>query len=532
MNQVRWQDFDKLHVIRRFRQLIASWWNIQLNFTDEKGFVRGVPKGRFFNPQNQVCQLITGQDKGFRNCIGTVRKTAVDARGVETPKLSRCHAGFSTLSFPIRVEGKFLGCVFGDGFIVSETETEQKLLIRNYLRSQFASDEDSQKFTDQLPVLSEKDIRHLGELIRMVVDEILIAQSILSQAEQEVDQLRSELGNRYSFARMIGKSSPMQSLYQLLERIADSNALVLIQGENGTGKELIAKALHYNSSRKQKKFLAVNCGAFNDNLLESELFGHLKGSFTGAAKDKEGLFEAARDGTLFLDEIGDTSAAMQVKLLRVLQDGTFTPLGGSDIRTSRARIIAATNKDLTAMVRNGEFREDLFYRLNVINVQAPPLRDRKEDISLLTEHFIKKYAQMTHSPQKKISQTCMQMLLNHDWPGNVRELENEIERLCVLSGKEEQLDATHLSSRIKSSDPVASPQPQMEAPFQGKLKDAIEQLERRLILEGLQRTRWNKSRLARELGISRAGLIAKVEKYQLDKRNIQTPSPDEEQKNS
>lgn len=516
MSQVRWQDFDKLHVIRRLRQLVGKWWKVQLNFTDEKGFVRGVPQGRFFNPINSVCKGITGDDKGFKGCMGTVKKTTIDASSIKAPKLSRCHAGFSTLAFPIRVDGKYLGCVFGDGFLVSETEKEQKVLIKDYLRSQFPGKEDIQKFVDELPVLSSKDVEYLSELIQIVVDEILMTQANLSHAEKQVNELKSELGTRYGFDQMIGKSTPMQNLYSLLERVADSTALVLIQGENGTGKELIARALHYNSKRKNNKFLAVNCGAFNENLLESELFGHVKGAFTGAVKDKQGLFEATTDGSLFLDEMGDTSLSMQVKLLRVLQEGTFTPVGGTGMKKSNARVIAATNKDLAAMVKKGEFREDLFYRLNVINVHVPPLRDRKEDIPMLIEHFTKNYARSTNSSVKKPSKSCMEIILNHNWPGNVRELENEIERLCVLAGNDEELDDIFLSQRIRDS--ASSPKfPGYRTA--GKLKDALEDLEKQMIFEGLKRTRFNKSRLAKELGISRAGLIMKVDKYGLDKRN-------------
>ena len=521
MNQVRWQDFDKLHVIRMLRELVGKWWKIQINFTDEKGFVKGVPEGRFFNPGNRLCQMITREKKGFQGCIGTVRKTTVDASGIVRPRLSRCHAGFSTLAFPIQIEGRYLGCVFGDGFIISETEAEQKVMIRNYLRTQFADfaeTEEARKYLKELPVLSSKDLEYLGELIRIVVDEILMIQAHLSQAERQVSQLKSELGTRYGFHKMIGKSAPMQGLYRLLERIADSSALVLIQGENGTGKELIAKALHYNSKRKHKKFLAVNCGAFNENLLESELFGHVRGAFTGASRDKNGIFETAGEGSIFLDEIGDTSPAMQVKLLRVLQEGTFTPVGGSGTRKSGARIIAATNKDLAAMVEKGVFREDLFYRLNVINLQVPPLRNRPEDIPLLIDHFTRHYARHTSTPQKNPSKACMKVLLNHNWPGNVRELENEIERLCVLSQDSKELEEDFLSQRIK--DAVLKPGLSRYSTSNGKLKDAIEALEREILLEGLKRTRWNKSKLARELGISRAGLIMKVDKYGLDKRSM------------
>jgi transcriptional regulator with PAS, ATPase and Fis domain len=512
---MRWEEFDKMHVIRRLKELVGNWWKIQINFTDQKGFLRGVPEGRFFNPLNSVCKAVTADQKGFASCVGTARQTTVEATNRDQANLSRCHAGFSTLSVPIRLNGQYVGCVFGDGFLVQETAAEQKALLRNYLQRSFPGNEAQlASHIDSLPVLSKKDIEYLTELINLVVDEIMMMHKTLNDEIQKVDALHKELGTRYGFDRMIGKSAPMQQLYRLLDRVCDSDTTVLIQGENGTGKELIAKALHYNSKRKDKKFLVVNCSAFNENLLESELFGHVKGSFTGAMKDKKGLFEVADGGTLFLDEIGDTSMSMQVKMLRVLQEGTFMPVGGTESRKSSVRILAATNRDLTAMVKQGTFREDLYYRLNVINVTVPPLRDRRDDIPVLTTHFLDKYAKSSNKPKKNMHKQCLERLMDYDWPGNVRELENEVERLCVLAGEDSELIADLLSPRIRESGEGKFPGLRVS----GKLKDSLEELEKQMIQEGLERTGWNKSKLAKELGISRAGLIMKVEKYALEKR--------------
>jgi transcriptional regulator with PAS, ATPase and Fis domain len=448
--------------------------------------------------------------------MGTARKTTVDGMTTKQSKLGRCHAGFSTITVPIRVNDKYLGCVFGDGFLVAETAAEQKVLIKNHLQKTFPTQQELHDYIEGLPVLSEKEVEYLTELVNMVVEEILMTKATLSQQAQQMEELKGELGTRYGFDRMIGKSAPMQDLYRLLDRVCDSETTVLIQGENGTGKELIAKALHYNSKRKNNKFLVVNCGAFNENLLESELFGHVKGAFTGAIKDKKGLFEAADSGTLFLDEVGDTSMSMQVKLLRVLQEGTFTPVGSTQMRRSNVRVVAATNQDLTSMVKRGDFREDLYYRLNVINVLVPSLRDRKEDIPILTDHFLKKFAKSSGTSAKKIVKECMERLLNYEWPGNVRELENEVERLCVLAGESSDLIEDFLSLRIRESTNNSKLNGYR---VEGRLKEALEQLEREMIIDGLKRTKWNKSRLAKELGISRAGLIMKVEKYGFDKRN-------------
>jgi transcriptional regulator with PAS, ATPase and Fis domain len=251
--------------------------------------------------------------------------------------------------------------------------------------------------------------------------------------------------------------------------------------------------------------------------LESELFGHVKGSFTGALKDKKGLFEMADKGTFFLDEIGDTSPQMQVKLLRVLQEGTFTPVGATEMRKVDVRIVAATNRNLKEMVEQGTFREDLYYRLNVINIRVPPLRERKEDIPFLTDFFLNKIHEAQGGVKHQLTKRALEKLYDYPWPGNVRELQNEIERLCVLSGEESKLMGELLSPKILEAGEKNKVQ---GSRLQGKLKDALEDLEREMIREGLRRTGWNKSKLAKELGISRAGLIMKVEKYGLDKRKI------------
>jgi transcriptional regulator with PAS, ATPase and Fis domain len=511
---VKWEEFDKMHVIRRLKSIIGKWWNVQINFTDKKGYLRGVPEGKFFNPLNPICKAIVANDRGFAKRVEIARKTTVEAMNSKKPQISRSHEGFSVITLPIYVNGEFMGTVFGDGFLIENTVKEQKVQIKSYLERNITERRDLLEEVDKLPVLSQKDLEYLTELISLVIDEILLIHKTLDDSETKVKELSKELGERYGFDQMIGKSRAMQELYRLLDRVCDSETTVLIQGENGTGKELIAKALHYNSRRKKQKFLVVNCGAFNENLLESELFGHVKGSFTGAIKDKKGLFEAAHGGTLFLDEVGDTSMQMQVKLLRVLQEGTFTPVGSTEVRTSDVRVVAATNKNLLEMVKRGEFREDLYYRLNVINVVVPPLHDRKEDIPILLEHFLDRYAKHLRAPKKTIDKSCLEKIMNHDWPGNVRELENEVERLCVLAGDSQAIVEDYLSPRILESTKQQYPGLRVN----GNLKDSLEALEKQMILEGLERYGWNKSKLAKELGISRAGLITKVAKYELEKR--------------
>nr|HPI41784.1 sigma 54-interacting transcriptional regulator [Pseudobdellovibrionaceae bacterium] len=374
-----------------------------------------------------------------------------------------------------------------------------------------------EKSLAKVKYLDVNEKQHFSEVCELVSQEIITLHLEISSREDRIKELNSELGNRYKYDNMIGKSKTMQSLYALMDKIKGADSTVLVQGENGTGKELIAKSIHYNSLRKDKAFVVQNCSAFNDNLLESELFGHVKGSFTGALRDKKGLFEMADKGTFFLDEIGDTSPTMQVKLLRVLQEGTFMPVGSTELKKVDVRILAATNKNLREMVEQGTFREDLYYRLNVINIRVPPLRERKEDIPILVDFFLQKLSEASGGPRRTIVKRGLEKLFDYAWPGNVRELQNEIERLVVLSGDETKLQAELLSPKILDSGDKTKVQ---GARLHGKLKDALEELERDMIREGLRRTGWNKSKLAKELGISRAGLIMKVEKYGLDKRKL------------
>src|SRR6185436_8665705 len=250
---------------------------------------------------------------------------------------------------------------------------------------------DLQKALGKIPNMSQGEIEQLCDLLEFGADEIQNYHSELKRRERELSSITQELGERYRFENIVGNSRAMQQVFRLLEKIIESESTVLIQGESGTGKELIARAIHYNGPRAKKAFVMQNCSAFNDNLLESALFGHTKGSFTGAIKDKKGLFEMADGGTFFLDEVGDMSPALQVKLLRVLQEGTFTPVGSTETRTVDVRVIAATHKDLQKMVERGEFREDLYYRINVIRLVIPPLRDRVEDLPMLIDHFLRKH---------------------------------------------------------------------------------------------------------------------------------------------
>lgn len=324
---------------------------------------------------------------------------------------------------------------------------------------------------------------------------------------REVLTLRKKLHNQYRIGDLISRSPAMQEIFHLLPIVAESNSNLLITGETGTGKELLARAAHGMSNRAKQPFIAVNCAALPDTLLESELFGYKKGAFTGADRDKPGRFAIADKGTLFLDEIGEISLAMQVKLLRVLQEHEYEPLGGIKTETTGARIIAATNKDLSILVNKGEFREDLFYRINVIKLELPPLRDRKEDIPLLVEHFIAKFNHLQNRTIKAANAQVIGILMTQKWQGNIRELENVIERAFVLC-RNDEIELKHLPLEFQVNP--------HDITQYNTIKQVKQQTERHLIIEALQNNNYNRNAAARELGLHKSTLYRKLKKLNIE----------------
>ena len=323
--------------------------------------------------------------------------------------------------------------------------------------------------------------------------------------------LRSQIEERYRFDELVGRSASMRELFALLETVASTSSTVLITGETGTGKELAARAIHHNSARRSHRFVALSCGALPENLLEAELFGHVRGAYTGAVSNRAGRLEAADRGTVFLDEVGTMPPGLQVKLLRVLQERELERLG--DTRTIRidVRIIAATNADLAQMVANGEFREDLFYRLNVIPVRLPPLRERRDDIPLLVQHFVERLTgQDGERREVRITQEAMRQLMGFGWPGNIRQLENVVERALALGRDRTQLDIADLPPELREGAGVGQP-PAVEIPEEGvDLPAYIATLERRFIQQALAETDGNKQQAAQRLGLKRTTLVEKV----------------------
>jgi sigma-54 specific flagellar transcriptional regulator A len=319
---------------------------------------------------------------------------------------------------------------------------------------------------------------------------------------------------------IIGRNRKMQQIFKLVRRVAQSDSTVIINGESGCGKGLIARAIHGNSKRKDNPFITINCGAIPENLLESELFGHVRGAFTGATASKTGKFELAKGGTIFLDEIGDMSPSLQVKILRVLEEKEFEQVGGVKTLAAEVRILAATHRDLETMVKEKTFREDLFYRLNVIPVRVPSLRERKSDIPLLVSHFLDEFNEKCATDVQEISTDAMNRLKQHSWPGNVRELKNMVERFVVLKG-EGTIELEDLPDSVMGDDNNCATSPAVEISEDGiNLNTAVTEFEKTLILESLNRTNWIKNKAAKLLHLNRTTLVEKIKRYQLQPLSV------------
>jgi len=327
--------------------------------------------------------------------------------------------------------------------------------------------------------------------------------------KHEVEQLQNELKEKYRFENIIGNSKEMLDVLGMVSKIAKTESTVLISGDSGTGKELIAKAIHLNSRRKNRSFITINCGAIPENLQESELFGHIRGSFTGAIRDKRGLFQEADGGTLFLDEVGETALSTQVKLLRFLQDGEIRRVGDVDPVNVDVRLIAATNKELPILIGEGRFREDLFYRLNVIPIHLPPLRSRKDDIALLVNHFLKKYGEKEKKSVASVAPEAMKVFTGYHWPGNVRELENVIERAVILTNHN-SIIPEDLPQTLRDSHKRGPELPDMLE------EQTLEEVEKHYILKTLDKYQWNQKQAADTLGISTTTLWRKLKTYGIE----------------
>ncbi len=388
-----------------------------------------------------------------------------------------------------------------------------------------AEEEISGTLSVDITYTEENDLNEYARVLSIIGSMIAQAVRVRQDRIEELDRLKEEnlnlqleLKNRLIPSNIIGNSGKMHEVYKLIERVSNTNATVLIRGESGVGKELIADAIHYNSNRSEKPIIKINCSALPESLIESELFGHEKGSFTGADKQRKGRFELAEGGTLFLDEIGDIPSQTQVKLLRTLQEKEFERVGGTETIKANVRIITATNRDLEEQIKKGEFREDLFYRLNVFPIYVPPLRERINDIPSLVDHFIQKSNKENYTQIKRISSSAIDMLMVYHWPGNIRELENCIERACIMS-----TDGVLRSHNLPPTLQTAS---SSGTESNGTLNAIIERVEKQMIVETLLLKRGNISKAAEQLGITERIMGLRIKKYKIDSKRFKVPNQD------
>ncbi len=399
--------------------------------------------------------------------------------------------GLGVIRYLVENKLNCIGIIFTGYGSVKTAVDAMKLGAFDYITKPFKADE--------IKVVVKKALDHLA-------------------LQEENTYLKQQLKAKYKFENIIGTSDRMQKVFSLIDKVSSTDSTVLVLGESGTGKELVARALHYNSPRAQNPFVPVNCGAIPEELLESELFGHEKGAFTSAFRTRIGRFELAHSGSIFLDEVSEMSPNLQVKLLRVLQEREFERVGGVKSIKTDVRIIAATNKDLEEEVAEGRFREDLYYRLNVIPLNLPPLRDRKEDIPLLVKHFMSKYGKEKNSAVTGFTKRAMNVLMQYRWPGNVRELENLVERVLVLCEGTE-VDVNDLPEKLLiCAAGSSSTVPRLDLPESGiDLSTAVSEFEKSIIMQALTKSNWVKNRAAKLLHVNRTTLVEKIKKQKLEK---------------
>jgi two-component system, NtrC family, response regulator HupR/HoxA len=475
--------FDTLAEVALARDLLRRWYGLELGLAAGDG-------GGYERTSHAACDAVRARpDAACAAALEGVAK-AMAASG-ERVCVSRCHAGLTIVAAPVRGAKGFDGLVYASGARAgghSEADLARSLAAA-LGGSATTPVPEASALAASAPELSDADLMRVRDLVVAAAEAVERVQPVTIPPTTFT----------HPFTEIVGDAPAVREVVKLLTKVVRSEATVLVHGESGTGKELIARAIHYHGPRAKKAFVVQNCSAFNDNLLESALFGHVRGAFTGAVKDQKGLFEVADGGTFFLDEIGDMSAALQVKLLRVLQEGTFMPVGGTKPVRVDVRIIAASHKDLAAMVQHRQFREDLFYRVNVLKLTVPPLRERVADIPRLATFFVAKHWKAS-TPAPKLSQGALARLVAYPWPGNIRELENEIERMLVLAGDAPELTPSMVSPRVAGT-----------TGGNGRaLRDVVADAEASAIVASLGRFTGDRDAAAAELGVSRSYLDARA----------------------
>ena len=474
--------FDGLAEVSLARDLLRKWWGLDLGFSEPDG-------GGYTRASHATCESVRGAATAA--CAAALKDMAADFAKSKSraAAVKTCHAGMLIVAAPVFGAKSLAGVVYATGGCASGT---RDAIEGHIVRTIGATADEAKTMGAVAPEMNEADVARAKDLVAAA------AAAVERSQPAEIPPTTWT----HPFSEIVGDAPAVRDVVKLLGKVVRSEATVLVHGESGTGKELIARAIHYHGPRMKKPFVVQNCSAFNDNLLESALFGHVRGAFTGAVKDQPGLFQVADGGTFFLDEIGDMSAALQVKLLRVLQEGTFTPVGGTKPVKVDVRIIAASHKDLATMVQHKQFREDLFYRVNVLKITVPPLRERVSDIPRLAQHFVNKHWR-TPGTAPRLSQGALSRLVAYPWPGNIRELENEIERMLVLAGDATELTAGMVSGRVSGIVGAAQNAPR-------PLRDVSANAESQAIVEALGRHTGDREQAAQDLGISASYLAARM----------------------
>ncbi len=472
--------FDTLPEVALARDVLRRWYGLELGLTEATG-------AGYVRQSHDACATLGAQPSG--GCAAALTQIAAGfaAKRSAGPTIVRCHAGLAIIAAPVRGSSGLVGVVYATGARPVDTSGAQ--LGATIVNQLGVAGDEAERLAQLAPELSDVDLARVKDLVA----------GAAAAVERILPITIPPTTFAHPFTEIVGDAPAIREVVKLLTKVVKSEATVLVHGESGTGKELIARAIHYHGPRAKKPFVVQNCSAFNDNLLESALFGHVRGAFTGAVKDQPGLFTVADGGTFFLDEIGDMSAALQVKLLRVLQEGTLMPVGGTKGVKVDVRIVAASHKDLATMVANKQFREDLFYRVNVLKITVPPLRERVADIPRLANHFVAKH-HTRGGTTARLAPSALARLVAYPWPGNIRELENEIERMLVLAGDATELTGAMVSARVAGgATALARP-----------LRDVTAEAEASAIVAALGNAAGDRDLAAAALEVSRAYLDARA----------------------
>jgi transcriptional regulator with PAS, ATPase and Fis domain len=499
-----WERVFSSSMFRKTMELLLGIFERDFGFYDLNGITfeefSRIPRPNWRRYRFPFCEYIWQTPEGKRRCLEEEKRASQRVCSTKDIDIITCWAGLVEIAVPILLHGNYCGFISTAGGLCTDSPTEEGFdqIARRVADTGVDLKSLKEAYLAIKPI-SKELLDVMVKLINIAIEEIVGIAVESERDKKRIRELEDSLYERYGFGMIIGKSNPMQEIFKLLAKVVKTDAPILIEGESGTGKELIANTIHYNSHRKAYMFTAINCAAFSEQLLESELFGHLRGSFTGAIRDKKGLFEVTDQGTLFLDEIAEMSPALQVKLLRVLQDGTFLPVGATQPRKANVRLISATNKDLKDLVSKGKFRQDLFYRLNVIRILIPPLRERKEDIPLLVNHFINRRTE-------GITSDALKLLLEYHWPGNVRELQNVIERAISLTDSKyievddlpEEITGKQISGTLGTID--------LTKPYSKIRRAFLESFQKEYLCRLLKKTAGNVTKAARIAGLNRCTL--------------------------